>query len=763
MSDLIKPADIGAPSRSRPKRRPAGEKLIWIIAALSLAVVLLIGNARLIGGKTAPIWDAWAFYGAEFSLVADHARAGHFLLWDPWVNGGTPDHADPTVGAASPILIFVAAISGGAQPGFVAYWLVVWFLGPLGLLLLGRHLGAPAWGAFVVAAGFAFCGFYTGHAEHTSFVYSYSFLPWFIWRLDKALASKRLFPALQAGALWGISALGGYPQLTFLSACFLCLWALGRCWFSEPGDNGWSRPQFNFAILSLVLVFAVGTLVLAPSYVGLLTEGAGFTDRAGPLPRAYAISSNELDSGTLLTFASPYLHLLKYPGLNPTLWPKADVSVMGNYIGALPLIFALMAVVMRPNSGWRWWLVAIAAFAIMCGMGDHLPVRGWLYDFVPPTRYFRHAGAFRGYAIFGAAVLALAGTRDLQLALVSSLPRIWKSLVIISAIAAITAFSAYHHVISLGLRLAAGPRRANQHLMLVWAGSFLIFLVLLILPRKRKAAPILLCLLALIDVFYTARISQPLISDASFFLPLWTRADANHRPALALPNLERQLAAPKWLGPARNNNNILPKIPTLLNDATMANVFQIGFAMHPLLSTVATGSNRIWFTEKAADVLPSGVSFNDFMKRIGVLGAPVVVLHQPEEMVRMRPGYAASSQDSLKNTLAISDLPPAHQVPVDLIAYEPNQLKFDVQCPGDGWLLVTDRWSRDWRATVNESPVPVLGGDFVFRAIPVRAGENRVQFFYRPFGWWELLLLSWGTLFIIFAGPRIRALCRTPT
>jgi hypothetical protein len=253
MSDLIKPEEAFTRSRPDTQALPQAEKLIWTIAALSLAVVLLIGNARLIAGKTAPIWDAWAFYGAEFSLVADHARAGHFLLWDPWVNGGTPDHADPTVGAASPILIGVAAISGGKQAGFVAYWLLVWFLGPLGLLLLGRHLGAPAWGAFIVAAGFAFCSFYTGHAEHTSFVYSYSFLPWFIWRFDKALASKRLFPALQAGALWGLSALGGYPQLTFLSACFLCLWGLGRCCLLEPAHSRWTRPKFTFAILALVL------------------------------------------------------------------------------------------------------------------------------------------------------------------------------------------------------------------------------------------------------------------------------------------------------------------------------------------------------------------------------------------------------------------------------------------------------------------------------------------------------------------------------
>ena len=466
------------------------EKLKWSIAAFSLAAIFLICNSRLLTGKTAPIWDAWAFYGPEFSLIADHARAGHFLLWDPWVNGGTPDHADPTVGSASPIEVLVATMVGGTRAGFVTYWLLIWFLGPLGLLLLGRHLGAPAWGTFVVASGFAFCSFYTGHAEHTSFVYSFSFLPWFIWRFDKALASAQAWPVVQSGALWGLSALGGYPQLTFLSACFLYLWALGRCCFSESDQarhtDTRTRASFGFAFVALMLTFLVGMVVLAPSYVGLFTEGAGYTDRVGALPRPIAISSNELDPGTLLTFASPYVHLLKYPGLNPGLWPKSDVSVMGNYIGALPFVLALLAILPRPLSGWRIWLLGIAILYMLSAMGDHLPVRGWLYDFLPPTRYFRHPGTFRGYAIFAVAVLAIYGSKDLQLARAGTSRRVWKRLAMISVVTAIAANFAYHHVISSGLRAADGFYRANQQMILMWVGSCLTFVFLLIRQNSGK-------------------------------------------------------------------------------------------------------------------------------------------------------------------------------------------------------------------------------------------------------------------------------------
>jgi len=733
------------------------QKLKWSTAAFLLVAVFVICNLRLVTGKSAPIWDAWAFYGPEFTLIADHARTGHFLLWDPWVNGGSPDHADPTVGAASPIEVLVAAVASGSSHGFVAYWLIMWVFGPLGLLALGRHLGAPAWGTLIIAFGMAFCSFYTGHSEHTSFVYSYSFVPWFIWRLDKALISRRVWPAIQGGALWGLSALGGYPQLTFLSGGFLALWAAGRtlsfCSDNADVENAHIAPRLAFTFVALVVTFTVGSIVLAPSYVGLFTEGAGYTDRAGELPRKIAVSSNELDPGTLLTFASPYLHLLKYPGVNPGLWPNSDVSVIGNYIGALPLIFALIAIVMRPTSGWRLWLLGIGIVFMLCAVGDHLPVRGWLYDFVPLTRYFRHPGAFRGYAMFCAAVLAMIGTKDFQYENLRDSVRIWNRLATVSVVTTIAAVFGYYKIVSSGLHLAADFSRANSQMMIVWVSSCAIVLFALLSPKARKAMPLLFCLLALADVFYTARISQPLISNAGFFGPLWAQADANHKDGLALAGLDRQIAPPGWLPKSPNDVNIPLKIPTLFNDATMANHFHLGLGTSSVLSNMATGRNRVWFADKTAAVAPSDAAYAEFLKRTDAIGSPIIVVHEPKEMFNIGRKNATLEPADAET---IAELPAAHQVAADVLTYTPNQLAFNVRCPADGYLLLTDRWSRDWVATVNDSSVQVLGGDFVFRAVRVHAGDNRIEFFYRPTAWWELLLLSWLTLLMAFTVPYIR-------
>src|SRR5262249_3943844 len=160
--------------------------------------------------------DADAFFAPYFILVADHATAGQLLLWDPWTEAGSPMCADPQVGAFSPLVVGLARWAGPTLWGFMFYWFVMWLLGGVGMLLLAWHLGAPSWGAWAAAVGFGLSGFFYGQAQHTSFITSFAFLPWIIWRLDVALPGKPV-AAVEAGALWGLSALSGYPGMVISS------------------------------------------------------------------------------------------------------------------------------------------------------------------------------------------------------------------------------------------------------------------------------------------------------------------------------------------------------------------------------------------------------------------------------------------------------------------------------------------------------------------------------------------------------------------
>ena len=62
---------------------------------------------------------------------------------------------------------------------------------------------------------------------------------------------------------------------------------------------------------------------------------------------------------------------------------------------------------------------------------------------------------------------------------------------------------------------------------------------------------------------------------------------------------------------------------------------------------------------------------------------------------------------------------------------------------------MSDRWANSWTVEVNGKTVSVVPADFLFRAVPVTAGENLVSFQYRPKGYMPMVVISWGTLLLI--------------
>ena len=227
---------------------------------------------------------------------------------------------------------------------------------------------------------------------------------------------------------------------------------------------------------------------MAPTYVAFFREGLGYTERAGAMPRWLAIAGSALDPGALATFASPYLTALKLLPRNSKLWPGSDISMADVYIGVLPFILSLLALAQRPRSIWRWWLLGIIVFFLVCAVGDRLPVRGWLYDYCPPTRYFAYPAMFRGYAIFSAAVLALLATSDLKVAIQNAETRIWWQLAVLSLAASIASVWAYVHVVSRVANLGDEFHLSNLHLAGIWFGAVGVSLLLLFFWRHKKMA-----------------------------------------------------------------------------------------------------------------------------------------------------------------------------------------------------------------------------------------------------------------------------------
>jgi len=60
----------------------------------------------------------------------------------------------------------------------------------------------------------------------------------------------------------------------------------------------------------------------------------------------------------------------------------------------------------------------------------------------------------------------------------------------------------------------------------------------------------------------------------------------------------------------------------------------------------------------------------------------------------------------------------------------PQAARIDVNAPGSSIVLVRNVWDRNWRATVDGKPVPVMPADYVDQGVPVPEGRHTILLAY---------------------------------
>lgn len=690
-----------------------------VVAAVGVLAILAITQQSLVRGTASPDNDALQFFGPYHMVVGNLARHGSLLLWNPLSNGGSPDYIEPQVGAISPAVLATGVAAGGAEWGFRLYWFLVWFAGGAGVVALGRHLRAPAWGCFCIATGYMLSGFYVGSAQHTAMLATASHLPWVLWRADVALTQRRPLAAAQAGGLLGLSGLGGYPGILVMNGMTCALWLVGRV-ITAPTARALRARQ---ALASLAIIGIISLIVLSPTYLAFVFEGRGFTHRVGPLPRWVAVENNSLLPWNVATLAGPAA--LFWP-----LVPSQDASMRSLYLGVLVPAAAVVAL-RRSEHGWRMWLAVCAVFFIAAALGSTMPVRGWLYDFFPPTRYFRHASLFRVPAMLLISVLAMLGVRDLQGAgSMEDLRRIARAMAITAGVLCVV----YGAIGSL----APDPKNwAWASTLALWAAAPLgVYLSTLVASTTRAVNIAAACLVtvASLDATVTARISAPQVYGRH--IESWRTLDRlRQRTVTSMRLLDREARS-------LNNFNLVLGVSVLQSYAPLASPLYEALVSDPVLSTMAIGGDRFWFVSSPPPAPLSETFVSSLGASMRLLGTPVVAVHSPQAMLRgLDPRAGREAGDAPA---------PAQLIQPYILVYENNRLEFDVTAPRSGWVVVTDRWAPGWSAEVNGVPARVWGANTVFRAVQVKPGRNTVKMRYRPWGYPWLVAVSWGTIAIVF-------------
>ncbi len=63
---------------------------------------------------------------------------------------------------------------------------------------------------------------------------------------------------------------------------------------------------------------------------------------------------------------------------------------------------------------------------------------------------------------------------------------------------------------------------------------------------------------------------------------------------------------------------------------------------------------------------------------------------------------------------------------------DPRNMKLEVEAKQDGYLFIADTWYPGWKAYLDGEKVEILRANYLFKAIPVRAGHHEVEMVYKP-------------------------------
>lgn len=683
-----------------------------------MSIVLLASNIRVLVGSAIPRWDADAYFCPYFIFLADHLRSLQLPGWDPFTQCGVPVYCEPQVGAMSPVTLGFSAVLGGGRWGYAIYWLTIWWAGAMGMLVLARHLRSAPWCGMVAALGFMACSLYVGQAQHMSHVVSFSFLPWIVWRLDGALQEKRLLPAVQAGALWGLSSLSGYPGLTLGTAIFCGMWVMARL----------ERGRILHAALVLAAYGLVGCVVLAPAYWAFYREGSA-TQRTLSLSRESAIAVNSLTPSALSTFSSPALAVVEDRGRH-WLWPEP--SMCSIYVGVMVVMLAGFA--LGGSDRRLAWAVAVMGASFLCmALGPATPVRGWLYDWCAPSRLVRHSALFRDYFMLSLCILAALGGGRLAEWLSQGRRRsVWVGLGV-TGVAALACggyfasyklpYGEYNVYLAVG---AAGLLMWGILPLLLWAGAGDGTVVRAVI------------MVAVVDALFALAVSQPnMVAVGKTIRGRWDLwAETHRRSPDVLP--EGWSRVPDLRYPVGSEhaglemNQLLAKRPSLAGYTVLENQDYAVLLASGTLQRMACDT-RVWFCASPSRSEGSDATRDAIIATVTHDGYVPMVLDGGREAPR-------------------GGLARAVGIGTKLIGYSANELEFDAECPSDGWVMVTDRWSESWRAWVSGREVPIERGNLVFRCVPVLAGQNRIRMEFDLKQARILMGISWTTLVLAGIG-----------
>lgn len=338
------------------------DNLFSIIFLLCLTIIFF-WKAVLLRGVFF-VGDFIAYYFPVRFFSFNLLRKGQIPLWTPYLFSGFPLFAEGQEGVFYPLnaLLFLFL------PAYVAanYSVVLhFFLAGLFMYLYLRVIKADRSSSLISAITFMFSGHFIVNLTYLNYLNVLIWLPLILLFVELAIQRDRLIYALLAGVAVALQFFAGhiYPSIYILTALFLYLVFKAICAFREGRKRRIAKLLLVGGVI-VVVGFGLWSVQLLPTL-----ELLKLSIRSTPLSYDFWTGAS-FPPKHFITLLLP--HFYGNP-INDTYFGAWYYMALCGYVGILPLILALIAILFRKDR-FTFFFLSLSLIAILLALGKYNPL-----------------------------------------------------------------------------------------------------------------------------------------------------------------------------------------------------------------------------------------------------------------------------------------------------------------------------------------------------------------------------------------------------
>lgn len=444
-------------------------------------------------------WDQIDCYLPWRYFTSESIRNHVFPFWNPYQDLGYPIHADLR-SIWSPEVWIVSLFGGYTNYTLHFIFIFYIFLAGYGMYRLALNLGIKPLFSLIAGISYMLSGYFTGHAQEMFSIAGGSLLPFVLLHYLKLLEYSRIKDVIAFTVFMFLMITCGYQALVIILFYLILLFFIVK-------STGllWEKNFRQFARLCLLNILAVVFILAACT--GLIISAYQ------ALPYLSRLEGLELHSAQFGAFTPQCMisYLLPFAVVKDIAFFDTDLSMTNSYAGFFIFIFFIFSL-FRKKSVTEIVLLGFGFFALLASFGSYLPVREWLYRFVPGMNLFRFPSFF---SLFMLVAIILTGTRRLEDFIKDPLKNnkilFFIIIVIISIAGGFLNFALKNADFSHPGILSSDPLKNStftEHILINVLIIVILFIVFVILFKRKKLRNSTIFLLVSIDMVIAVQLNS---------------------------------------------------------------------------------------------------------------------------------------------------------------------------------------------------------------------------------------------------------------